>query len=88
VSKKGYKSEVKRGYPYVLRCECAVLSVTLFWKRAAQIRVEICHHSAGGVQVLEQQEHEGEFIQKVDSKNDAPECRVGPDERSITKLNH
>jgi len=75
-------------YPYVLRCECAVLSVTLFRERVTQFWIKVFHHSPGGVQVLEEQKHEGEFIQKISAKNDAPECRVGPDERTITKLNH
>jgi hypothetical protein len=50
--------------------------------------VKISHHRAGGVQVLEKQEHEGEFIQQVDSKDNAPECRVGADKWTITKLYH
>jgi hypothetical protein len=83
---KDAKARRRRSYPNILRCECAVLSVALFWESAAQIWVEICHHRAGGVQVLEKQKHEGEFIQQVDSEDNAPECRVGTDERPITKL--
>ena len=74
--------------PNILRCERAILRVVFFGERASQIGVKVRHHGTGGVQVLEEQEHEGKFIQEVDPKDNAPKRGVRPNERAVTELNH
>ena len=56
--------------------------------RRTERRIEQSDVVAGGVQVLKEEEHEGEFVQEANAQHDAPEGRMRPDERSIAELNH
>lgn len=49
--------------PYIGGREVAILCITLLWKWSPEARIDVLHHGASTVQVLEQEEYQGKLVQ-------------------------